>query len=299
MNKLTPTALALLLLASTAMEAAAQEHRGRGGDRSAASDNGARRGGDGQRGPRADGARRDRTPQAQTQTQTQTQAPPPARATPPAARAPRPDRNQNGWNRGAAQPRATPPAANRGGQPGMWNRGRPTADGVREQQRRDQNASRPTNDRRDWDNNRRDNDRRWDGRRDNDRSNWDRPNWNDRRDNDRRWDSRDNRRWDNNDRNRQRPRYDRRHYPSVWRPSQRFRMSIYRPPVGYYHRAWNYGDILPRGWWGPNYYISDWWQYDLPIPPIGYEWVRVGEDAYLVDTYTGRVVQVAYDIFYW
>lgn len=308
MNKLTPTALALLLLASTAVEAAAQERQGRGrGERPAASEDGGRRGG-GDRGQREgrrggdDGAQR--PPRAERPQRAERPEPQPQQAAPDRSGGRAEWRNRGGegrpnWNRDVGQnrgdrgPRGERPQAvspplqaaqpnrewpGRGDQPGMWTRGRATEAGQRELQRRD------GQDRRDW---RRDDDRRDEGRRDWDRNNDGRRDW-DRRDNDRRWD---------NERNR--PRYDRRNYPSVWRPSQRFRMSVYRPPVGYYHRSWRYGDILPRGWWGSNYYISDWWQYDLPIPPIGYEWVRVGEDAYLVDTFTGRIVQVVYDIFWW
>ena len=326
MNKVTPTALALLLLASTAVEAAAQERQVHGrGERPAASDDGGGRRGGGEGGGRQDhgdrGPRPDRADRPQA-----------AQAQPPSAGRPEwqgrrgGGDGQRGWNRDAGQghgprgerPQLAPPQVSqptmppamsrperdgrgRGDQPGMWTRGRPADAGAREQQRREWQGQRGdaqrqwdrnhdgrrdwdrNNDgRRDWDNNRRDDDRRWGGH-----------------DNDRRWDGRDNRRWDNNDRYRSRPRYDRRNYPSIWRPSERFRVSIYRPPVGYYHRDWRYGDILPRGWWSPSYYISDWWQYDLPIPPIGYEWVRVGEDAYLIDTFTGRIVQVVYDIFWW
>ena len=36
----------------------------------------------------------------------------------------------------------------------------------------------------------------------------------------------------------------------------------------------------------------------LPIPPIGYEYVRVGDDVLLVDMFSGRVVQVIYDVFW-
>lgn len=324
MNKVTPTALALLLLASTAVEAAAQERQGRGrGERPAASDDGGRRGGgDGQRGGwRGDGGGRrggdgGQRPQ-RSEAAPQAQAAQPQQAAPERSGGRAEWRNRQGegrpnWNRDGGQGRgdrgfrgqrpdvAAPQPAqavqpnrdwqNRGDRPGMWTRGRPTVEGQRELQRRD------GPDRRDW---RGDDNRRGDGRRDWDRGNDGRRDWDNRRGNDNRWDGRDNRRWDNNDRYRERPRYDRRNYPSVWRSSQRFRVSIYRPPVGYYSRNWGYGDILPRGWWGPSYYISDWWQYDLPIPPLGYEWVRVGEDAYLIDTYTGRVVQVAYDIFWW
>jgi len=97
---------------------------------------------------------------------------------------------------------------------------------------------------------------------------------------------------------RDRPRYDRRDYPFQFSQHQRYRGFAYYPPRGFYMRHWVFGDIVPRSWWAPDYRISDWWAFGLPIPPLGYEWVRVGDDALLIDIYTGRVVQVAYDIFY-
>jgi len=118
----------------------------------------------------------------------------------------------------------------------------------------------------------------------------------DRRGDDRRWG--DNRWNDGRDRDRERPRYDRRSYPSVWRTPQRYRAGPYRPPSGWYARSWGYGQIIPRGWYGSQYRLMDWWSYGLPIPPIGYAWVRVGDDALLVDEYSGRVVQVVYDLFW-
>ena len=36
----------------------------------------------------------------------------------------------------------------------------------------------------------------------------------------------------------------------------------------------------------------------MPYPPIGCEWVRVGNDALLVDIWTGRVVAVYYGLFW-
>ena len=67
---------------------------------------------------------------------------------------------------------------------------------------------------------------------------------------------------------------------------------------GYSSRHWGYGSVLPRGWWGRQYYISDYYDYGLGIAPFGYAWVRVGPDALLVNVITGRVVQVAYGLFY-
>ena len=63
-------------------------------------------------------------------------------------------------------------------------------------------------------------------------------------------------------------------------------------------RTWGFGDFLPRGWYGQQYYLSDPWTYDLPLPPPGYVWVRVGYDALLVDDYNGRVVQVVRNVFW-
>ena len=87
----------------------------------------------------------------------------------------------------------------------------------------------------------------------------------------------------------------------MWRPSyrapQRFRAPVWRPPVGYYAYNWRFGDYLPRAWFGTPYYLN-WVMYGLPMPPIGCEWVRVGSDAILVDTWTGQVLSVYYSLFW-
>jgi len=77
-----------------------------------------------------------------------------------------------------------------------------------------------------------------------------------------------------------------------------YRVGPYRPPYGWYVRAWGYGDILPSGWYGSNFWIDDFYDYDLPWPPPGMHWVRVGDDAFLVDDYSGRIVQVIRDMFW-
>lgn len=87
------------------------------------------------------------------------------------------------------------------------------------------------------------------------------------------------------------------HYPTVYFSPHRYRHS-WRPPTGYYVRIWSYGDYLPRGWYGPNWWLIDPWAYDLPPPPPGFDWVRVGDDALLVDRYTGRIIQVVRDVFW-
>ena len=80
---------------------------------------------------------------------------------------------------------------------------------------------------------------------------------------------------------------------------RRFRFGGYRNyPSGWGFRAWNYGDFLPYGWFGSQYYL-DWADYGLPAPPIGCEWVAEGPDAVLVDVWTGEVLSVYRGVFYW
>jgi Nickel/cobalt transporter regulator len=68
-------------------------------------------------------------------------------------------------------------------------------------------------------------------------------------------------------------------------------------PTGWYARSWAYGDILPFGWFTPDYYL-DFSYYGLPMPPVGCEWVREGPDAVLVDIWTGEVLSVYSGLFY-
>ena len=60
---------------------------------------------------------------------------------------------------------------------------------------------------------------------------------------------------------------------------------------------WAFGDYLPGGWYGQSYYLNS-GQYGLPYPPVGCEWVRVGDDALLVDVWSGEVLSVYYDLFW-
>lgn len=212
---------------------------------------------------------------------------------PPAPEAPR-----------AAEPRTQDRARVPGdsvGRPGPWTR---NTEGYRGGDR--QGDGRQGDGRQGGD--RRDNDRgdRNDGRRDGDRNDWNR-NGGDHRDGDRRDDAHrdgDHRDgghgdWDRRHRNDRHDyrRWEHGRYPSVYFSSHRYR-SYWRPPVGYYARVWGFGDFLPRGWYGEQYYLTDPWDYDLPLPPPGYDWVRVGYDALLIDSYTGRVVQVVRNAFW-
>lgn len=262
MRKLITGALALTLLASTAGGAFAQEHgQGRGRGEGRQDRGGEHRGADRRGGEHRGGEHRGGENRGGERAQ------PEQRPYNPAVR-----RGRGNWP-GEAQPaQAAPqppqaqeaPRAPDARRAGDWDRRRDDGERRRETYRGDQPRS-------------------GDGWRREDRR------WEERRTDDRRWDDR---------RDRDRPRYDRRYYPPVWRTPQRYRVAPYRAPPGWYSYSWSYGHVLPRAWYGPQYRLIDWWAYGLPIPPIGYAWVRVGDDALLVDEYSGRIVQVVYDLFW-
>ncbi len=160
------------------------------------------------------------------------------------------------------------PGDNRRGPPNGWQDGRDRPDAGR-----GPDAYRGGPDRRDGD--------RGDYRDNRDRRDGDRGGW------DRRGDG-------------QRPAYDPNRYPRQFHSPDRYRWrgGEWRAPPGFFYRHWNYGEYLPRGWFSDDWFIQDWWSYGLSIPPYGFEWVRSGPDALLVDERTGFVVQAVYGVFY-
>ncbi len=92
--------------------------------------------------------------------------------------------------------------------------------------------------------------------------------------------------------------FDRSYYQRNFEAPHRFHFGYYSRPEGWYYRRWSYGEFLPEIFWAPDFWIDDWWLFDLPIPPYGYEWVRYGDDAILVNIYTGQILEVIYDVFY-
>jgi len=79
---------------------------------------------------------------------------------------------------------------------------------------------------------------------------------------------------------------------------QRFHVGSYVRPSGWYSHRWTFGEFLPSFFFARNYWILDWGGYGLDDPPPGTIWVRVGDDALLIDEYSGEVIEVAYGIFY-
>lgn len=80
--------------------------------------------------------------------------------------------------------------------------------------------------------------------------------------------------------------------------ARRFHGGSYNRPTGYQNRRWGYGERLPQAYFVRNYWITDFVSFGLFAPPSDLVWVRVGDDALLIDRYTGEIVQVDYGVFY-
>jgi Ni/Co efflux regulator RcnB len=80
--------------------------------------------------------------------------------------------------------------------------------------------------------------------------------------------------------------------------SHQFHDGNYRQPAGYQTRRWSYGDRLPQAYFARDYWLTDYVTFGLFAPPDGLVWVRVGDDALLIDEDSGDVVQVDYGVFY-
>lgn len=91
--------------------------------------------------------------------------------------------------------------------------------------------------------------------------------------------------------------FDRAAYQHNFQAARAFRIGPYHRPAGWVDRRWGYGMILPRAYWGAPYLLADYWLFALEVPPAGYEWVRVGNDAVLVNTGTGEILQSEYGVF--
>lgn len=101
------------------------------------------------------------------------------------------------------------------------------------------------------------------------------------------------------------------HWSGGWRNDHRYDWSQYRHQhrslfhFGVYYDPYGYGyNRMMPGWsmW-PNYFqssywLNDPWMYRLPPAYGPYRWVRYWDDALLVNTYSGEVVDVVYDFFW-
>jgi Ni/Co efflux regulator RcnB len=84
----------------------------------------------------------------------------------------------------------------------------------------------------------------------------------------------------------------RRHHRSL------FHLGFYFDPFGWRYHRFNIGWRLWPSYYSNNYWLNDPSMYALPYAPYPYRWVRYWNDAVLVDTFTGQVVDVIHDFFW-
>ncbi len=88
-----------------------------------------------------------------------------------------------------------------------------------------------------------------------------------------------------------------------WRDHRRrhrslFHFGFYRDPFGWSYRPYSIGWRLWPSYYRSSYWLHDPWSYRLPYAPPGYRWIRYYDDALLVDTWDGTVVDVIRDFFW-
>jgi Ni/Co efflux regulator RcnB len=66
-------------------------------------------------------------------------------------------------------------------------------------------------------------------------------------------------------------------------------------PPGQAKKLYGRGEVLPRTYIAPTYYVEP-VRYRLPPPPPGSRWVFVDGNAYLVRTETGLILDVVADL---
>ena len=103
------------------------------------------------------------------------------------------------------------------------------------------------------------------------------------------------RRWDRNHWRGDR-RYDWRRYRSYNRSL--FHLGLYTDPFGWNYRRWGIGSYLYPSYYSSSFWLDDPWHYRLPPVYGPYRWVRYHNDAFLVDIFSGQVVDVIYNFFW-
>lgn len=77
-----------------------------------------------------------------------------------------------------------------------------------------------------------------------------------------------------------------------------FHLGFYYDPFGWGYRPYSIGWRLWPSYYRSSYWLNDPWSYRLPYAPPGYRWIRYYDDAILVDTWDGQVVDVIYNFFW-
>lgn len=77
-----------------------------------------------------------------------------------------------------------------------------------------------------------------------------------------------------------------------------FHLGFYYDPYGWGYQPYSIGWRLWPSYYSSNYWINDPWMYRLPYAPPGYVWIRYWNDALLVDTWSGQVVDMIPGFFW-
>lgn len=101
----------------------------------------------------------------------------------------------------------------------------------------------------------------------------------------------------------QEAREDQRELREDWRDYRKAHRNVYHrkayvAPRGMRYQTVRVGAQLNRAFYGKPYWVSNYSTYRLPRPGANRTYVRYGNDVLLVNTRTGRVVQV-YNGFFW
>lgn len=80
--------------------------------------------------------------------------------------------------------------------------------------------------------------------------------------------------------------------------THRYDDGAFAAPAGYTYSRYAVGDHVPAVLLNANNLtLSEYADFQLDAPPRGLEWIRVGDDALLVDRTTGEVIQTDYNLF--
>ncbi|MFL6830649.1 MAG: RcnB family protein [Sphingomicrobium sp.] len=95
-------------------------------------------------------------------------------------------------------------------------------------------------------------------------------------------------------------RRDHRYDWTSWRSHNRsrFHLGFYYDPFGWGYRPYSVGWRLWPSYYSSRYWLNNPWYFRLPYAPPGYRWVRYYDDAILVDTWNGEVIDVIYNFFW-
>jgi Ni/Co efflux regulator RcnB len=88
-------------------------------------------------------------------------------------------------------------------------------------------------------------------------------------------------------------------YTRTMTATKHYDAGVYVGPSGYVYSRYTVGQRAPEMFRGGHATLEHYSTYGLDTPPVGLglAWVRVGNDALLIDTTTGEIVQADYGLF--